>query len=103
MTKYIKFSNQMCHYTRCTTPKRELSLNYPLPRHYLRATQLLSKKCRSGNEPLATLHPIRPAQDLNLKLAALETNVLPHDQLAGSKNIIFKIHYLGSNSNLGGA
>ena len=103
MTKSIKSSNQMFHYTRCTTPKRVMSLNYPLPRHCLRATQLLSKKCRRGNEPLATLHPIRPARDLNLRLAALETNVLSHDQLAGSNNIIFKIHYLGSNSNLGGA
>ena len=36
-------------------------------RHCLRATHLLSKKCRSGGEPLARLCPIRPAQELILK------------------------------------
>ena len=30
--------------------------------------QLFSKKCRSGGEPLATLCPIWPARDLNLRL-----------------------------------
>ena len=51
-------SNQIFHYTRCTTPKRVTSLRGPSPRHCARATQLLSKKCRSGGEPLATLCPI---------------------------------------------
>ena len=43
----------------------------------LRATQLLSKKCGSGGKPLTTLGPIRPAQDLNLRPFAPETNALP--------------------------
>ena len=46
------------HYTRCITPKRVTSWRGPSPRHCARATQLLSKKCRSGGEPLATLCPI---------------------------------------------
>ena len=45
-------------YTRCSTPKRVTSLRGPSPRHCARATQLLSKKCCSGGEPLATLCPI---------------------------------------------
>ena len=45
-------------YTRCSTPKRVTSLRGPSPRHSARATQLLSKKCCSGGEPLATLRPI---------------------------------------------
>ena len=49
----------------------------------LRATQLHSKKCCSGGEPLATLCPIWQARDLNLRPPALETNVLPLDQVAG--------------------
>ena len=36
----------------------------------LRETQLLSKKCRSGGELLATLRPIWPVRDLNLKFPA---------------------------------
>ena len=51
-------SNQIFHYTRWITPKRETSWRGPSPRHCARATQLLSKKCRSGGEPLATLCPI---------------------------------------------
>ena len=41
-----------------------------------------SKKCRSGGKLLATLRPIWPVRDLNLKLPASETNALPLDQLA---------------------
>ena len=51
-------SNQIFHYTRCITPKRVTSLRGPSLRHCARATQPLSKKCRSGGEPLATLCPI---------------------------------------------
>ena len=58
---YIKY--QIFHYTRCNTPKRVTSWRGPFPRHCARATQLLSKKCRSGGEPLATLCLIRPALD----------------------------------------
>ena len=70
-------------YTRCSTPKRVTSLRGPSPRHCARATQLLSKKCCSGGEPLAALCLIWPARDLNLKPPAPETNALPLDQLAG--------------------
>ena len=51
-------SNQSFHYTRCNTPKRVASLRGPSPRHCARETQLLLKKCRSGDEPLSTLCPI---------------------------------------------
>ena len=40
------------------------------------ATQLLSKKCRNGGEPLATVCPISLAQDLNLGPPAPEMNTL---------------------------
>ena len=50
--------NQLFHYTRWITPKRVRSWRGPSPRHCAWATQLLSKKCRSGGEPLATLCPI---------------------------------------------
>ena len=46
------------HYTRCITPKRVTSLRGPSPRHsttYGQPSSPLSKKCRSGGEPLATL------------------------------------------------
>ena len=79
---FIK-SNQIIHYTRCITPKRVTSWRGPSSHHCARATQLLSKKCRSGGEPLATLCPIWPARDLNLRPPAPETNALPLDQLAG--------------------
>ena len=48
-------SIQIFHYTRCITPKRVTTWRGPSPRHCARATQLRSKKCRSGGEPLATL------------------------------------------------
>ena len=50
---------------------------------HLRAIQLLSKKCRSGGEPLTILFdfPICLARDLNLRPPALQTNALPQDQL----------------------
>ena len=48
-----------------------------------RATQLLSKKCCSDGESLATLCPIWPTQDLNLRPPAPKANELPLDQLAG--------------------
>ena len=78
---FLTNANQIFHYTRCNTPKRVTSLWGPSPRHCARATQLLSKKCRSGGEPLATLCPIWPARDLNLGPPAPETNALPLDQL----------------------
>ena len=51
-------SNQNFHYTRSDTPKRVTSWRGPSPRHCAGATQLHSKKCRNGGEPLATLCPI---------------------------------------------
>ena len=62
--------------------KRVTSLRGPSPRHYARETQLLSKKCGSGGEPLATLSNLT-ARDLNLRPPAPETNALPLDKLAG--------------------
>ena len=53
------------------------------PCHCTRAKQLLAKKCNSGGEPLATLCPIWPAQDLNLMSPARETNALPLGQPTG--------------------
>ena len=47
--KYVV--NEIFRYTRCKTPKRVTSLRGPSPRRCARATQLLSKKCRSGGEP----------------------------------------------------
>ena len=40
------------HYTRFITPMRVMSLRDPSPRHCAAATRLLSKKYRSGGEPL---------------------------------------------------
>ena len=54
-------SNQIFHYTRWIMPKRVTSLRGPSSRHCARTTQLLSKKCRSGGESLAT------PSDLNLR------------------------------------
>ena len=44
----------------CNTPKRVTSWRGPYPSHCTRATQLLSKKCRSSGEPLATMCPAVP-------------------------------------------
>ena len=49
-------SNQIFYCTRCITPNRVTSLRGPSPRHC--AAELLSKKCYSGGESLATLCPI---------------------------------------------
>ena len=51
----LQISNQILHYTRCITPKRETSLRGPPPRHAPAGNTLFSKKCRSVGEPLATL------------------------------------------------
>ena len=64
---------------------RVTSWRGPSPRHCTGATQLLSKKCRSGGELLATLCSIWPARDLNLRPPAPETNALLLDQVAGIK------------------
>ena len=45
-------SNQIFYYTRCNTPERVTSWRGPSPLHCARTTQLLSKMCRSGGEPL---------------------------------------------------
>ena len=71
--------NQIFHYTRCITPKRVTSLRGPSPRYCARATLLLSKKCRSGGKPLATLCQILLARDLNPRPPGPRTNALPLD------------------------
>ena len=58
----------------------------------LRATQLRTKKCRSGGKPLATLYSIWPAWDLNLWPPAPETNALLLDQ-QGRKIEFFEVVY----------
>ena len=68
--------NQIFHFTRWITPKRVTRWRGPSLRRCARATQLLSKKSRSGGEPLATLCPIWLAWDLNLRPPAPETNAL---------------------------
>ena len=91
--KKLAIKNQIFHNIRWITRKRVTSWrgnSASSPRHCARATQLLSKKCRSDGEPLATLCPIWPARDLNLRPPAPETNALPLDQLAGAR-IVFKI------------
>ena len=68
---------------RCITPKRVMSWRGPSLSHCSRSTPLLSKKYRSGGEPLATLSPIWPARDLNIRPPAPEMNESTLDQLAG--------------------
>ena len=84
--KIVLTLNQIFYYTRCITPKRVTSWQDPSSRHCARVTQLLLKKCRSDGEPLATLCPILPVRNLNLRLPAPETNALAFDQLAGYFN-----------------
>ena len=74
--------------------KSNLSLRGPFPRRCARAAQLLSKKSRSGGEPLATLCPIWPARDLNLRPPTPETNALPLDQLLIEKELQKDLLYL---------
>ena len=50
---------------------------------HLRTTKLHSKKFRSSGQPLATLHPIWSAKDLNLRPLVPKKNALPLDQLTG--------------------
>ena len=85
-------SNQIFHYTCCIAPKRVTSLRGPSSRHCARAKQLFSKKCRNSGGPLATMCPMCPARDLNLRPTAPETNALPLDQMAGAilENMILK-------------
>ena len=76
------------HYTRCITLKRVTSLRGPSPRHCARAPQLFSMKCRSGGELLATLCPIRPTRDLNLRPPSPETNALPLEHCKINVNML---------------
>ena len=45
-------SNQVFYYIRCNTPERVTSWRGPSPPHCTRTTQLFSKMCRRGGEPL---------------------------------------------------
>ena len=75
----------------CITPKRVTSWWGSSPRHCApQVTQILSKKCRSGGEPLATLCLITPALDLNLRPHVLETNALPLDHCYWKNIIIYR-------------
>ena len=84
--------NQIFHYTRCITPKREGVCGAHLSVIVLAATQLLSNKRRSGGEPLAKMCPILLARDLNLRFPAPETNALPIDLQAGKLKKLFVIN-----------
>ena len=57
-----------------------MSFGRACARRCARATQFLSKKCRSGDGPLATLYPISSARNLNVRPPAPEANPLPLDQ-----------------------
>ena len=62
--------------------KRVMSWWGPSSRHCAWATRLLSKNCRSGSEPLATLHLIWPVRNLNVRPPTSEANTLMLDHLA---------------------
>ena len=68
------------------TPKHVTSWRGPYPSHCAWATQLLSKKCRSGGEPLPTLCQLDRPQ-----ISRSKTNALPFDQLASWKELKLKI------------
>ena len=74
--------------TGCIPPERVTSLRGPSTRHFVCATaQLVSKKCRSGGEPLATLCPVWQTRGVNLRPPAPVTNAVTLDQMAGCKAI----------------
>ena len=64
-------------------PKCVTNLRGPSPCHFAQASQLHSKKCCSGGEPLETLSLIWSVWDLNLRRSAPEMNALSLDQPAG--------------------
>ena len=96
-------SYQIFHYTRGITPKPITSWRSPSPRHCARTTQLISKKCRSCGDPLATPHPIWEVRDSNLGPPAAEANALPwtswpvryytYKTAQNQTNLNFCIHY----------
>ena len=88
--------NQIFRYTCRIMPKRVKSSKGPSSRQCAGATQILSKKCCCGGEPLATLRPIWPAQDFNLRPPASKTNALPLDHRTVSASWL-KIFAFGNN------
>ena len=66
-------------FTRCITLKHVMSLRCPSPRHCAQATRLISKKCRSSGEPLATLPDLTGPR---FDLLTPKKNALPLDQQA---------------------
>ena len=68
-----------------------MSFQDPYPCHCTGNT-FFQRNCRSHGEPLATLLPLQPDQDLNLRPPAPETNALRLDRLACFENTIN--HYL---------
>ena len=92
---YFSNRNQIFNHTCWIAPKRVASSRGSFPRLCAWATQLLTKKCRSGGEPLATLW-IEP-QTTRSRVATnwfkpqtpgSETNALPLNQLS-IQNIAF--------------
>ena len=76
-------SNQFFYYTRCVTPNRATYLRDPTLRYWSGKTQLISKKFRSGGEPLVTQCSIWPVIHLKLRPPALDTNASLLVQQAG--------------------
>ena len=68
--------NQIFRYTLCN----EVAVSFSASLHL--AAQLISKKCRSDDEPLAIFCPIGQARDLNLRPPVPEMNMLSLEQLA---------------------
>ena len=66
---YLLYYAEMC-----------IELALPISTSLRPGQHILSKKCRNGGEPLATVCPISLAQDLNLEPPAPETNALPLNQ-----------------------
>ena len=76
----IKSSNKIFSFTRCTMQKRITSWRNPSPRHCARAIQILSTKCCSGGELLATVSDLTDPR--NLRPTVPENIALPLHQLA---------------------
>ena len=86
-------SSQICHYTCSIAMKRVMSWLGVSQSHCSLATFLSKKSFRRNVAAVATLYPIWPARDLNLRPTAPETNALPLDQLAGCSKNVFVFQY----------
>ena len=77
---FSSLPNQIFH-SRCNTLKRVTSRRGPSPCHWALATQLLSKKYRSGGEPLKHCFWFDQPEIWTSEPPAPYTNVFPLDQL----------------------